>query len=585
VPIDNLTAILGRNDVGKSTILEALEIFFNQEIIKIEPADKCVHGVGDTVQIACVFEDLPEQLTIDARAPTSLANEYLVNPDGYLEIVKQYNCSLKSPKESVWALANHPSIDGAHDLLALKNEDLKARAAQLEVPLVGVDQRSNVQLRNAIRAHLGNLMLTTQVVSLADEDGKKVWDKLKSEMPVYALFQADRPSRDDDPEVSDPMKIAVQSALLAVQPQLDAIKEQVRGHALEVASRTLAKLAEMDPLLAGQLTPNFKAEPKWDGFKLSLSGDNDIPINKRGSGVRRLIPLNFFRAEAERRREAALSQQIIYAIEEPESSQHPDNQAMLMKALLGLSEAPGTQVLITTHVPNVAAQIPAESVRLLTRGHDGYPMVGMGQDDIYDQAVATLGVLPDKRAQVVVYLEGPNDHDFLIRVSRLCRTADASLPDLDNDYRIAFVMTGGGNLKHWVNKRYLANAGLIEVHIYDADDPAAPPYQAQIDTVNGRGTRDIAFLTQKRETENYIHTDAIHSVYGFHILTADWADIPTLVAEQVHIASGATTPWQNLTDDKRSKKVSNAKRRLNTDVADRLTLAQQWLRAVRDRIV
>lgn len=48
-------------------------------------------------------------------------------------------------------------------------------------------------------------------------------------------------------------------------------------------------------------TPEFKTDPKFDSqFKLTINSDDNIPINKRGSGVRRLILLNFFRAEAKK---------------------------------------------------------------------------------------------------------------------------------------------------------------------------------------------------------------------------------------------------------------------------------------------
>ena len=95
------------------------------------------------------------------------------------------------------------------------------------------------------------------------------------------------------------MKLAIKEALKSVEAELEKIKQTVQDKATEVASRTLAKLREMDPNLAGQLSPHFKAEPKWDGlFKMALTGDNEIPINKRGSGVRRLVLINFFRAEA-----------------------------------------------------------------------------------------------------------------------------------------------------------------------------------------------------------------------------------------------------------------------------------------------
>ncbi len=37
IEIGQLTTIIGKNDIGKSTILEALEIFFNNQTVKIDP--------------------------------------------------------------------------------------------------------------------------------------------------------------------------------------------------------------------------------------------------------------------------------------------------------------------------------------------------------------------------------------------------------------------------------------------------------------------------------------------------------------------------------------------------------------------
>lgn len=595
VDVTDLTAIIGQNDVGKSSILEAMEAFFNGEIIKIEPGDSCVHSEAKVVEIACVFDELPSSLTIDVQAETTLAAEHLVTAIGDLEIVKRYDCNLKTPKEEIFARALHPSAEGANDLLKLKNSALKERATSLGVDLSGVNKSSNVQLRSAIRNHVGDLALAETLISLKEEDGKKVWEQIQGSLPIFALFQADRPSKDDDPEVSDPMKIAVQAAVKEVEAELEAIKQKVQASALEVAQRTIQKLAEMDPRLAGQLNPTFKAEPKWDSFKLSLTGDNDIPINKRGSGVRRLILLNFFRAEAERRRQTAKSRRIIYAIEEPESSQHPDNQVMLMKSLLELSNDPHTQVLLTTHVPSVAAQIPVESVRLITRDNNNQPVVEAGTDDVYAKAVESLGVLPDKRAKVAIYVEGPHDYEFLTRASAKLRPTDNTLIDLRSDHRIAWVITGGGNLKHWVDKQYLANAQLIEVHIYDRDDQANPKYQAQVTTINNRADNSVAFLTIKREMENYIHPTAITAELGVQMAHTDWCDVPALFAEQVHAASGSPNAWAVLADDIKASKEGKAKKRLNTMVLDRMTVAEleqqdgngeirSWLEAIRDRV-
>ncbi|CUW40859.1 conserved protein of unknown function(containing coiled-coil domain133-161; containing P-loop containing nucleoside triphosphate hydrolases,1-383) [Magnetospirillum sp. XM-1] len=592
--INDFTAIVGRNDVGKSTLLEALDIFFNHKNIKLDQSDPCVHSEDKVVKITCLFEDLPAALTIDARSETTLEREKLLNGQGQLEIQKRFDCRGKTPKEEVFAWAIAPSNPQLADLLKLKNQALKERARAVNADLSEVDERSNVALRQAIRAAVGDVDMAEQFVPLSEEDGKKAWDQIELEMPTFALFQADRPSKDDDPEVADPMKVAIAEAVKAVQLELDEIKEKVRQSAMDVANRTLEKLREMDPELAKELTPSFKAEPKWDGFKLTLASDNEIPINKRGSGVRRLILLSFFRAEAERRRAASPAKQVIYAIEEPESSQHPDSQQLLIRTLLELGDDPNTQVLITTHVPGVAGLVPTEAVRLITKRPNDSPLIEMGADDVYRRVADTLGVLPDKRAKVAIYVEGPNDVEFLRRASRLHRTLDTSLLDLDADHRVVFVVTGGGNLQHWVNHQYLENAQMVEVHICDADDQASPKYQEAINTVNARGTKDIGFLTSKREMENYIHSDAIYAEFGHQIVVDDWCDVPDLIAEQIHVAGGGITPWAQLDEEKKGRKVSRAKRRLNRGAMDKMTLALLqtmdsggeiigWLQAVRDR--
>ena len=193
----------------------------------------------------------------------------------------------------------HPSASNAKGILLKKNDELKSIARSLGIQ--ADDSRSNTSLRQAIYRAVGNLELTDQSLSLSKEDGKAIQDQIQNHLPHFALFRADRPSTDEEAEVQDPMKVAISQAIEDISPQLDDIKDQVRQRALAVANSTLSHLADLDPELAMSLTPDFKADPKWEGiFKLSLSGDDNIPINKRGSGIRRLVLISFFKAEAER---------------------------------------------------------------------------------------------------------------------------------------------------------------------------------------------------------------------------------------------------------------------------------------------
>ena len=543
IPIDQITAFIGKNDAGKSTIFDALAVFFDHPLGKIDASDICVHaGANGELRIGCVFSDFPDSITIDASSVTTLADEYLLNVDGALEIHKVYEFSdgtLKKPK--VFAIANHPTANGFDDLLSKKNDELKkaGEAANIDA---GVDKRSNAALRKAIWGSADDLKLGHSEIQLDKEDAKAIWEQLSKYLPEYALFRADRPSTDEDSEVQDPLKVAIKQAIEEVQAELDAVKEKVKARALDVANRTITKLVDFDSTLSSQLNPNFKSDPKWDGlFKLSLTGDDGIPINKRGSGVRRLVLFSFFRAEAERLREEHKKGNIIYAVEEPETGQHPDNQRKVIEALQAIAEADGCQVMLTTHVPALASLLPINSIRYVySNGLNGSD-VRIAGDDVIKTVVAELGIIPDKRAKVLVCVEGPHDLKFLRNINRLLRDEDDSVIDMFGDPRVALVVLGGSTLKEWVNQHYLKNLGLPEVHIYDRDElkNGKYKYQDEKDAVNARGDGSIGFLTAKREMENYLHIDAIKDA-----LPSDSGPITFALSDDCDVETEIKT-WQN----------------------------------------
>lgn len=566
IDINDLTVLIGRNDKGKSSILEALEIFFNNKAVKIDKDDACKDTGNPIVRIGCVFTDLPTSIVLDAEAATSLADDYLLNADGDLEIHQIFDCSKGSIKSSVSAVALHPSVAGLNDLLELKNTDLKKRLKDA-VNNEQVDQRKNPEIRKALWGSAQDLQLTLTELSLDKEDAKKIWANLQAYLPIFALFKSDRPSTDEDAEVQDPMKLAVAEAIKSVSAELEQIKAMVQDRATDVAKRTLEKLNEMAPDLAGQLNPQFKAEPKWDSlFKLTLTGDQDVPINKRGSGVRRLILLNFFRAEVERRREEAKSPGVIYAIEEPETSQHPTNQRLLVEALQDLAEQGGCQVLMTTHVPELGGMVPLDSLRYISGPNEGVDRVRRGSDAIYQTIADDLGVLPDKRTddkvKVIICVEGPHDVTCLKHMSHCLHKSDPVIPDLSAIQQAAILPVGGGTLHQWVNHHYLKGLSIPEIHIYDRDDLDPPKYLEACNAVNARGNGDWATLTKKREMENYLHPDLIKARFDVDVELEATTDIPKTIMSAVNAVEGHPLGKLN---EKRTKRI------LNEEVAKQMT--------------
>ena len=313
--------------------------------------------------------------------------------------------------------AYHTKTIKYDDLLSLTNNKLKSRAKELGVTPANLN--TNKIIRETIWKDAANLNLEEHLVSASGEDTKKIFSKINNYLPVFTLFQSDRTSNDGDNEITEPMQLAVKEALKEVNSQLEEIKKTVEQHALNTASKTLLKLAEMDPSLASKLIPEFKVEPKFDSlFKLTIRDEN-VPINKRGSGVRRLILLNFFRAQAEDRLSKSNNDSIIYAFEEPETSQHPSNQKMLIESFLELSRSHNTQVLLTTHTPDIGGIVPKKSLRFITED-DNKKIVKFDTPDVYNQIAETLGLLPEyleRDCKGIIFVEGKDDIIFLSHIA------------------------------------------------------------------------------------------------------------------------------------------------------------------------
>ena len=372
IPIGNLTTLVGKNDIGKSSILEAIDIFFNKGkgTIKMDKDDinkSCLSEGNNVTEISITFDQFPESIVIDSTNKTSLNAEYLLNVNGHLEIIKRYS---NGGSEKVFIKANHPTNPNCSDLLLKTQNALQKIIIDREIECE--NRTINAVMRASVWSHYAtNLELKEIEIDITKGETKSIWDKLESYFPLYSLFQSDRKNSDGDNEVQDPLNTAVKQIMNneEIQEILASVAEIVENRLQEVAGLTLDKLREMNPEIADSLNPVIPSSDslKWNDVfkKVSITGDEDIPINKRGSGVKRLILLNFFRSEAESRRDKRNVPSVIYAIEEPETSQHTAHQKMLIKALIELSELDNTQILLTTHSPVIVKKMSFGHLRLI----------------------------------------------------------------------------------------------------------------------------------------------------------------------------------------------------------------------------
>lgn len=608
--VADLNVIIGKNDIGKSTILEALDIFFNG---KPEKEDLCIDHDIRAIEISCVFDDLPLEIILDDTVATTLEEEFLLNADGLLEIKKIYPLTVSGAiSEESFIVCRYPNDENISDLLSKKRTTLKLQFDELQISNQGVNRSQSKDLRRAIRDYYlpenGFELIDSTIKidgKLDNEDNrKKIWSSIKKFLPLYSLFFVDKPLNDQDTDIQDPMKEIIKEVLNRenITPLLEQLKNAVQEASTNLADRTIVKLNELDSDLAETLQSSFPKEPAWNSiFKLTLEDERGIPLNKRGSGMRRLVLLSFFRAQIENRRTTD-SPNIIYALEEPETSQHPNFQLMIVNALKELSETDNAQVFFTTHNSNLAKEIPITSLRYIYKDTEGVCKIESGLNDdgsenefIIDKVVETLGALPDpkNKVKVLIFVEGENDINGLINFSKLLHNDNPEIINLENNEKVAFIPTGGSQLKFYIEKKYLDGLLQNQIHIYDSD---IPDYIQSVTSLNAeRNPSKRGFNTVKLELENYLHQEAIIECYADERIAItiseilDTDDVPEKVAIAVH-NSQATTDWDSMHADpvraaeKQKKKISKVKKILNKAAIEKMTVERLRERGGYDEI-
>lgn len=512
---EGINVIVGKNDVGKSTILEALDIFFGQNNIKIDIEDKNVFSEGN-VAITIVFEiDNNKEYLIDSDVRINLSDEYLLNKDNLLEIRKEWDCSkekLTATSLKTYIIAEYPKVFSQNQLPILKITDLKKLLItykdKLNAPYETdstTDYRKRADIRNALYkiALSENNHLVETIIPIDKEDAKNIYNSLETDFPQFALFQSDRENKDNEKDVQDPLKIITKQVIVEKQEELNKLTKELEEKVQEMSKLTIEKLREMNPELANELNANLHNKDWSTLFDYSFTCDNGIPLNKRGSGVRRLILLNFFRAEAEKKSNS--NNNIIYAFEEPETSQHADNQKMIMDSFIKIANKPNYQVIITTHSVNLIKKVKPSEI-IFIKNNNKIPELVKSENIIYEVA-NELGTLPGLNSNVAILVEGVTDKYYIENINECIPEYKAIINLKETNIPIFWV--GGSNVDNWVKTRPLKNQNIVEFHIYDSDNE--DHYLKYIDKINKWENGSYAIQTNLPRIENYMHYDIVYS--------------------------------------------------------------------------
>lgn len=533
----NLHMIVGMNDIGKSTIFEALDIFFNGNNafskLSLQDLNRDAFLANDKIiKITCIFSiDKNEKVIIDSQYEVNPKDEYLLNKDENIEILKEYNCEIKTIKPKIYLKSYLPNCINV-DILTKKQTELKTLLDSL-CPNSIADRRINSEMRLAIYSHLINenpnsifeekLIDTSSILN-----DKDFYTNLEKSMPDFYLFKADRENNTSDSEIQNPLAIAVKDVLSGdeIKGKLNEIQSIVVNRINEVNQATIEQMQKFSSRIGSSLKANISTN--WQkAISNDINDANDIPINKKGSGIRRLLLLSYLMVDAQKRTSINNKKNIIYAIEEPETALHPKLQVKFISELYRMAnnhtyetgdEIPTNgneinvyKILLTTHTPNYLAYATQEEVIYLSEDDNGNIIEIDGALEL-QQIRDEMGLLPNPNYGFVIFVEGDSDISFLKNVGQIPELK--SIFDLSNR-KVDIISLRGSNLLNSIEKAFYKELPVKQFHLYDGDRQEYKDFLQN--EVNGKNIKWFGTTTLRKEIEYYIPPQLIETTLGIDL--------------------------------------------------------------------
>lgn len=393
--VDDYGAFIGANGSGKSSVLYALDWFFNGTPF----SETDVHGYqeggvlesGATIEVSVTFTDLTdkdrerlqqygrgERAEIrrtwysDTKQTKTVGNAKQgpgfadVRADQPIAERRRKYRELQTAHAGLPVLSGTASKDAISDALLAWESDPGNAQKLVEVPDSDANQMMGWNGANVLRECV-RMVLIPAATSIAGEVGSASRGTALTEL--VGAFMAAASAR--------AQAAWLEKHAAAVDELAGDIRRSIEAATGVQAGRVNARLSSLIPNASVSLTPMVpEFAPKLDpsiSTSVTVAGvTNDV--SRQGHGVQRAVMISMFQVmvpdedftrtthqleegedsdSAQARLEASLSglPSIIVAIEEPEIYQHPVRARSFARTLLELSAQSGVQVLLATHSP------------------------------------------------------------------------------------------------------------------------------------------------------------------------------------------------------------------------------------------
>lgn len=386
--LDDFSCIIGKNDVGKSTIFAALDWFFGN--IELSDSDFNVDQLemyrDDTISHQGKFE-LSVEIDIDTTqdvVPTIRTNsikqfictDFIDNDIMHIKKIQRHSESLSyNENEKSWYEVKTYYFEkigkpfSVLDENALKNEYVKI-GKDINSLLVKIKNDKH-NLKNANNDLLWKILADE---FYENENGRIIsneicrclseyYTKLNDNRRCYLMPIKDKDDIEEflsfcphfklfrfDMSINEYLKLLLNAIPLEIREKVKNIKKAIAQQISEkVFSNTETPKEEFDFSESFDILAN----------SILLTKEN-IPLKNRGDGFQLKVKNAIFRILADQA--YTDSRSFIYAFEEPETHLHPREQVAMYQTLKQLSNKPNYQIMITTHSPYIVKELGNDNV-------------------------------------------------------------------------------------------------------------------------------------------------------------------------------------------------------------------------------
>ena len=233
ITFNDFTCIVGKNDVGKSTILKAIDAFLNDTAISI--LDKNYESESNLISMDIVFDNANIEIELDDTIKTTFKDEDLTDINGGLRIRKIWDLSQAKVKPK-WYIYRKKY---QNDFLLLTERDLISLCKEkgVETQKANGEAYNNREKRNKLRLLYADQgvefeYLHEELPTTGTTRAKRIYDALKKVLPTFEYFKADSSLSDSDASVQKYFK---DKALKYIDDQINTgdfenqIKEKIGG--------------------------------------------------------------------------------------------------------------------------------------------------------------------------------------------------------------------------------------------------------------------------------------------------------------------------------------------------------------------